>query len=155
MADDDIVCSCMKVRAGVWAHRDSLTNYLDIKKGITFLTPHQLSTAAKGLLRSGIAEDQFVKEICGRGFFEGTSALDRIYDGCILIHLFKHNKETYLSLMLDKHRIPTVIDEDDKYIIFKFPKGMPIPYSMNDEDESFKKIKAAASNTNDSLFQLG
>ena len=27
--EDDIVCSCMKVRAGVLAHRDSLTNYLD------------------------------------------------------------------------------------------------------------------------------
>ncbi len=124
-------------------------------KGILFLTPHQLSTAAKALLRGGLPEDQFVKEIAGRGFFEGTSALDRIYDGCILIHLFKFNKETYFTLMLDKHRLPTVIDEDMKYLIFKFPKGMPIPYSINGEDESFKKMKSAASNADESLFQLG
>lgn len=124
-------------------------------RGTLFMTPHQLSTAAKALLRGGLPEDQFVKEIAGRGFFEGTSALDRVYDGCILLHLFKHNKETFFSIMLDKHRIPTVIDEDDKFTIFKFPKGMPIPYSLTDEDESFPKIKAAVSNASEDLFKLG
>lgn len=124
-------------------------------KGILFFTPHQLSTAAKILLRGGLPEDQFVKEIAGRGFFEGTSALDRIYDGCLLIHLFKRNKETYFTVQLDKHRLPTVIDDDKKYVVFKFPKGMPIPYSSNGEDETFKKMPTAPSNTSDSLFELG
>lgn len=125
-------------------------------KGILFMTPHQLSTAAKAILRTNtIPEDQFVKEIAGRGFFEGTSALDRIYDGCILIHLFKHNKEAYFAMQLDKHRLPTVIDEDDKFAMFKFPKSMPIPYSLHGEDESFKKIKEAPSNASDDLFKLG
>lgn len=125
-------------------------------KGILFITPHQLSTGAKGILRAGVIPEQdFVKEITGRGFFEGTSALDRIYDGCLLIHLFKFNKETYFTVMLDKHRIPTVVDEDLKYCIFKFPKGMPIPYSPDGVNEAFTKMKAAPSNANDSLFQLG
>lgn len=124
-------------------------------RGTLFMTPHQLSTEAKRLLRTGIPEDSFVKELAGRGFFEGSSALDRIYDGCILIHLFKANKETYLSLILDKHRLPTVVDDDKKYLIFKFPKGMPIPFSINGEDESFRKIKLAVSNTDESLFQFG
>lgn len=124
-------------------------------KDILFMTPHQLSTEAKRLLRAGIPEDQFVKEICGRGYFEGTSALDRIYDGCILIHLFKSNKETYLSLQLDKHRFPTVVDDDKRYFILKFPKGMPIPYSLNGEDESFIKLKdAVVTNANEELFKF-
>ena len=120
-----------------------------------FLTPHQLSAGAKQLLRGPIAEADFVKEIAGRGFFEGSSTIDRIYDGCLLIHLFKQNKEAYFSIQLDKHRLPTVVDEDKKYIIFKFPHKMPIPYSLNDEDESFTKMQAAPSNTSDDLFKLG
>lgn len=102
-----------------------------------------------------MAEDLFVKEIAGRGYFEGTSALDRIYDGCILIHLFKHNKETWFSLMLDKHRLPTVVDESKKYVLFKFPKGMPIPYPRNGEYEGYKKLQAPVSNAADDLFKLG
>lgn len=125
-------------------------------RGTLFITPHQLSTAAKAILRIGtIPEENFVKEIVGRGYFEGTSALDRVYDGCLLLHLFRHNKETFFTVMLDKHRFPTVVDEEHKYCIFKFPKGMPLPYSNNGEDETFTKMKAAASNASDSLFQLG
>lgn len=122
-------------------------------KGILLRTPHQLSTEAKNLLRTGIPEEQFVKELAGKGYFEGTKGLDRIYDGGMLLHLFKHNKETYFTCQLDKHRFPTVVDEDERYYIWKFPKHMPIPHSTNGEDTACRRLKDFGNEpTSDEIF---
>lgn len=122
-------------------------------KLIAFITPHQLSTDAKGLIRSGaVSEDQFVKTIADNGYWERTKGLDRVYDCCILIHLFKYNKETYLSCFREKHRLPSILDEDLKYWLFKFPKGMPIPSDYRGEKVSFRRLKAAPSNVSADIF---
>jgi len=121
-------------------------------KGIAFITPHQLSTEAKSLIRGGTPEDQFVKEVAERGYWERTKGLDRVYDCCIMIHLFKHNKETYLAVLREKHRIPTIVDEDKKYFLFKFPSKMPIPSDIRGDKISFPRLKAAPSNASDDLF---
>lgn len=123
-------------------------------KGIAFITPHQLSTEAKGLIRAGTPEDQFVKEIAERGYWERTKGLDRVYDCCILIHLFKHNKETYLSVFREKHRIPTIVDEDKRYFLYKFPYKMPIASDVRGEKTSFPRLKSAPSNASDDLFAV-
>lgn len=119
------------------------------------LTPHQLSTEAKNLIRGAIPEDVFVKEIAEKGYWEENKGLDRIFDLGLLIHLFKYNKETYFTVARDKHRIPTIIDDDDKFAMMKFPYKMPIPHDIDGEDISFKKIGKAASNVNDDLFKMG
>jgi len=125
-------------------------------KGITVITPHQLSSEAKGLIRSGMPEDKFVKEIAEKGYYAGSKQIDQEFDGILLIHLFKHNKETYFTVQRDKHRLPTIISEDDKYFMLKFPKnGMPLKDDAEDEDQSFKKLPTAASNASDDLFKLG
>lgn len=121
-------------------------------KGIALITPHQISTEAKSLIRGGTPEDQFVKEIAERGYWERTKGLDRVYDCCILIHLFKHNKETYLSVLREKHRIPTIVDEEKKYFIYKFPPKMPIPSDIRGERIGFRRLKAAPSNADPDLF---
>jgi hypothetical protein len=127
-------------------------------KGIVVLTPHQLSTEAKALLRGGMPEDEFVKQIAGKGYFEKSKALDRIYDGCIISHLFKHQKESWLSLMLDKHRLPTVLENEDwKYMLLKFPKGMPIPDDLYESESiSFNKLPKFINTGNaaESLFSF-
>lgn len=126
-------------------------------KGITYINPHQLSTEAKGLIRSGVPEEQFVKEIAEKGYWERTKGLDRVYDLCLLIHLFKHQKETYFSIYREKHRVPTIIDEEKKYMLFKFPKGMPIPSDVHREKISFRKLSQSSSLTNsesDKLFSF-
>jgi len=124
-------------------------------KKITLITPHQLSTDAKNIIRSGTPEDHFVKEIAEKGYYSGTKQLDQEVDVEIYIHLFKHNKETYFSVQRGKHRIPTIINDEDKYYLMKFPKKMPLPDDIYTEDQSFKKLPSASSNVNDDLFKLG
>ena len=125
-----------------------------IPRGILFLTPHQLSTECKILLRGNVTEDKLVKELVGKGYYEGSKRLDQVPDGILLIHLFNHNKESYLSIQRDRHRIPTICEEDDKYCLYKFPKGMPIPDDILGEDESLRKLSGFSSNASPDLFSL-
>ena len=109
-------------------------------KGITVITPHQLSTEAKNLARSGIARENFVKEIAEKGYYSGSKQLDQEMDIDLYIDLVKHNKDVYLAVQRGKHRIPTIVDEKDKYFLLKFPPKLPIPDDINqDVDISFRK----------------
>jgi hypothetical protein len=129
-----------------------IRNFCGPKK-ITVVTPHQLSTEAKGLIRGGIPEDQFVKEIAEKGYYSGCKQLDQEVDGEIYIHLFKHNKETYLAFQRGKHRLPSIVPDSYKYFLKKFPKGRPIPDDINDENHvAMRKLPNAASNAESELF---
>jgi hypothetical protein len=117
------------------------------------VTPHQLSPEAKNLVRGGVPEDQFVKEVAEKGFTSGSRQLDQEVDLEIYIHLMKHNKETYLTVQRGKHRLPTIVSDELKYFILKFPKGMPIPEDLNELNHiPIRKIRSAATNTDESLF---
>lgn len=125
-------------------------------KNIAFITPHQLSTEAKALIRGGLPEDQFVKEIAEKGFFAGSKQLDQEIDLELYIHLFKHKGETFLAVQRGKHRLPTIIPDEYKYFLLKFPKGAPIPDDvLADEKISFRRLGAVPSNTSEDLFKLG
>lgn len=103
-------------------------------RDICCLTPHQLSTEAKGLLRTGVVpEHQFVKELEGKGYTAGSKQLDQELDLEIFIHKVKHNGKWYLTVQRGKHRIPTIVDDDYKYFILPFPYKMPIPADVLDE----------------------
>jgi hypothetical protein len=108
-------------------------------KRIALITPHQLSTEAKSLSRSGIAPENFPKEIAEKGYYAGTKQLDQELDLDIYIHLVKDKKDVYLAFQRGKHRIPTIISEEDKYFLLKFPKGYPIPDDVNGKDMSYRK----------------
>lgn len=136
-------------------HMDALSRVRNFcsAKGIFHMNPHQLSTEAKTLLRTaGIAEANFVKEIQGKGYFEGTRGLDRIYDGAILFHKVRHNKKWYFTMQLDKHRFPSIAEDDKRYVIFEFPKGMPIPHNLEGRYTGMKSLPSTASNADESLF---
>lgn len=121
-------------------------------KKITLITPHQLNTEAKKLLRNGMPEDRFVKEVSGKGYTAGCQSLDREADIIITQHLFKFKGKTYLALQWGKHRYPTVVDESFKYVLYLFPsQGMPIPHDLcDDRDTSFKSLKEAVEALGDS-----
>lgn len=130
----------MKVRAGATAHRFCVANRVDNKRRTAVITPHQLSPDAKQLLRGGIPEDQFVKEIAEKGYFSGSKQLDQELDLEMYLHIFKMNGAWHLSVQRGKHRLPTIVDEDDKFFMLPFPKRMPIPTDINGEDSSYKKV---------------
>lgn len=127
---------------------------MDNKKKILFITPHQLSTEAKQLIRTGTPEDQFVKEINEKGYYAGTKQLDQEVDVELAIHLFKHNKETYLSIQRGKHRLPSILPDEYKYFLLKFPKGQPLPDDINDGIEVMRKLPSSVSNASDDLFKI-
>lgn len=121
-------------------------------KSILHVTPHQLSTEAKMLARSGVSEESLVLEWKGRGYWEGNKGLDRVYDIGILLHVFKIKGKAFLSFCVDKHRIPTVIDESLKYFLYEFPKGLPLPHDEEEQDASLARVRDAFTTNDMSAF---
>lgn len=123
--------------------------------GILFHTPHQLDTKAKQLLQV-VPPDQFLNHIKGGGFFEKTKALDRIYDIGLLMHKIETPEMDYLHMVVDKHRLPTVVESSLKSFYLAFPKnGMPIPSNYNKEGyKILRKIPkhSLGSSKDDGLF---
>ena len=101
-------------------------------------------------------ESDFVKEINEKGYYAQSRSLDNEVDVELYLHLFKHNRETYISLQRGKHRIPTILPDEMKYALIKFPKNMPIPENINDPNhEPLRKLPSrAVSNTSDDMFKL-
>lgn len=127
-------------------------NFFAPRRAVVF-NPHQLSTDAKGLIRGGIPEDKFVKEIEGKGYYSGSKQLDQEFDMEIFIHLFHYKREAYLSVQRGKHRVSTIIeDESDKYFLMKFPWRMPIPDDVGGEDMSLQKLGQANTGPDDDFF---
>jgi len=101
----------------------------------------QLSSEAKMLVRNGVPEHQLVNEVAERGYYDGTKSIDQDIDLELFIHLFSHKRKKYLAVRRGKHRIPTVIDDDDKYFILKFPGlNIPILEDIAGDDTSMKTL---------------
>jgi len=120
-----------------------MRNFCSARK-IIFATPLQLSSEAKQMLRNGVPGHQLVKEICNRGYYDGAKSLDQEIDLELYINLFSHNKKKFVSVQRGKHRLPTVVEEDDLYYIMPFPNiYTPILGDVDREDTSMKKIPKA------------
>lgn len=111
------------------------------QRGILHITPHQLSSDAKALIRGSMSEDQFVKEIAEKGYWDGCRSLDQEMDLELYIHPFKYQGSSYLSVQRGKHRLPSIVEDMFKYFILPFPKGSPIPDDLNKEKISFRNMK--------------
>ena len=145
--EEDIVCSLGKLRAGVLAHRVELTTLLDKKKGITFITPHQLSSDAKSLIRQGV--DNFAQEVAGKGYWDGCRRIDQEVDLEIIIHIEKRNGESYLTVQRGKHRKVSLTKEKDLYRVFKFSPIGGIRDDIHGKDLSYLTLNAATKNGSD------
>ena len=110
-------------------------------RNIAVVTPLQLSSEAKTLIRNGVPEHQFPNEVAEKGYYDGTKSIDQDIDLELFIHLFTHKRKKYLAVRRGKHRIPTVIDDEDKYFLLKFPGlNIPILEDILGEDSSFKTL---------------
>ena len=104
-------------------------------------------------MRNGTPDIQFVKEITEKGYHAGSKQLDQEMDLELYIHKFKHGNKYYLAVQRGKHRLPTIITDELKHFFLEFPKGMPIPDSLEGEPV-LRRLTAGASNADSDLFGL-
>jgi hypothetical protein len=69
---------------------------------ILFITPHQLSSDAKKLVREG--HNNLVKLLPGKGYYDGSQRLDQEVDLEIFQHIEYVNGKPYLTFQRGKHR---------------------------------------------------
>jgi len=104
-------------------------------KDILFVTPHQLSSEAKQLIRNGVSTLTFVKEVANKGYTEGCRQLDQVVDLELYLHKAKKDKRWVLTIQRGKDRRPGIVDDDKLYTILPFPKKAPIPETIEREDD--------------------
>lgn len=110
-------------------------------RNISFISPFQLSTEAKQLIRNGVPEHQFVNEIAEKGYTDSCKTLDQELDIELYVHLFTHKRKKYLAFRRGKHRIPTVIADEDKFCMYRFPNlNTPVLEDVNGDNASFSKL---------------
>lgn len=88
------------------------------QKHITFLTPHQLSTDAKKLIREGHGD--LVKMVNGKGYYDGCQRLDQEVDGELYQHIEVVNGKSFLTFQRGKHRKTRQTPIPDRYFVLPF-----------------------------------
>lgn len=126
-----------------------MRNFTNPRK-ITLLTPHQISTAGKSLVREG-SSTEFVKEIANKGYYAGSSQIDQEVDLEIYMHIVKFNGESWLTLQRGKHRIPGITLEEDLFTVYKFHTVGTIPWDIDKEDMSVRKVGAGKRGSRDEV----
>lgn len=126
-------------------------------RNIIFMTPLQLSSEAKMLVRNGIPEHTLVKDVAEKGYYDGCKSIDQDIDLELFIHLFSHKRSKFISVARGKHRLPTVVDDEDKYFLLKFPGiNIPIIGDYEKEDSGYsslpKDFDDSSSNILDEVF---
>ena len=108
----------------------------NIKRGTLLISPWQLSTEAKQLIRNGVSDVNFVKEIAGKGYTELSKQIDQVVDLELYIHIANINRKPFLTVQRGKHRSPTIIDPDKMYFMLPFPHKAPILEDINEEGDT-------------------
>lgn len=110
-------------------------------RNIALISPFQLSTEANQLLRNGVPEHQFVNEIAEKNYTDGCKTIGQELDIELYVHLFTHKRKKYLAFRRGKHRIPTVISEEEKFCMYRFPQlNVPVLEDIYGQDASFSKL---------------
>ena len=104
-------------------------------RSILFLSPSQLNTQAKQLIKNGISDTNFVKEIAGKGYTEISAQIDQVVDLELYIHITRIDRKPYLTVQRGKHRTPTIIDPEKMYFLLPFPHKAPILEDINREGD--------------------
>lgn len=115
-----------------------MRNFTNPRK-ITLITPHQISTDGKQLIRDGVGES-FVTDIANKGYYAGSRQIDQEVDLEIYIHIVKMNNASWLTTQRGKHRIPGVTKPEHLYCVMKFEDIGTIPDDINGQDRSRKKV---------------
>lgn len=121
------------------------------ERKITVITPHQISTEAKQLLRQGV--NDIVKELANKSYWDSCKTLDQEVDVELLIHIEKVNGKSFLTVQRGKHRKSGAITPDrDLYAVFPFFDIGAIRDDVNGEDLSFRKLEVAGNLEGDNAW---
>lgn len=93
-----------------------LRNYT-APRGITFFSPHQLSSDALQLTRENV--EDFVKLVANKGYYDGCRRLGQEPDLEIFFHIVKLKGKSYLTVQRGKHR-NTVTSDKYQYVVLPF-----------------------------------
>ena len=90
------------------------------------------------MVREGRGE--FVQTIANKGYYDKCKTIDQEVDGEIYIHIEKKNNKSFLTLQRGKHRIPTLIDDAKKYLVYPFHDVGTIHDDINGAPTHCKKV---------------
>lgn len=119
-----------------------MRNFCSPRK-ITLITPHQLSTEAKMLIRQG-NEETFVRDIANKGYYDSCKTIDQEVDLELYIHIVKADGRSWLCIQRGKHRLIQQTKEEYKYTVMPFEDIGDIRDDVNGADTSRKKPAGAA-----------
>lgn len=107
-----------------------------------FITPAQLSMEAMGLLRNGVTDVRFIKEIAGKNYTADSKQLGQEFDLEIYCHLAYANGKKFLCMGRGKHRLATEVQsEEDKFFILPFPgPNIPVLEDINGSNTGMKTL---------------
>lgn len=114
-------------------------NFMSARK-ICFITPHQISTDGKLLLRNSVLD--FVKKIAMGGYYAGSKQLDQEVDLELYLHIERIDGKSYQTIQRGKHRGVDNLPEKDKYCILPFSEVGGIRDDINGKDISVSRIGA-------------
>lgn len=147
---------CITGPAGI-DYRDLVrrVRFFCASRDILFISPVQLSTDAKALMRADIPPFSFVKDVADKGYYSNSKQLDQEFDLGILISKAVMNNKTYLTVQREKHKIIHTVPEDDKYFILEFPKLGAIVFDVDKPKKvSFRNLDAINSNASENDFDF-
>ena len=107
------------------------------------ITPHQLSTEAKMLIRMG-NEESFVRDIANKGYYDGCKTLDQEVDLELYIHKVIADNKSWLCVQRGKHRTISQVKEEYKFTVLPFYDIGDLRDDINGPDGSRKKPGGAA-----------
>lgn len=106
-------------------------------RGITFLSPHQMSSDALQLQRDNT--EDFVQMVANKGYYDGCRRLGQEPDLEIFHHIIRRKGKAYLALQRGKHR-NTVTSVDDQYILLPLTQIGTMPWDIDKDDEYTLKV---------------
>lgn len=101
-------------------------------RGITCISPHQLSSDALQLTRENV--EDFVKLVANKGYYDGCRRLGQEPDLELFIHIVKVNGSSYLTIQRGKHR-NAVTPDKDQYVVLPFQPIGTIPWDVDKDHE--------------------
>lgn len=122
-------------------------------RNIALLSPFQLNTEVKNLVRNGVPVKQMLEEVSSGTMYDGSKTIANDLDFEIFIHLVTNNRKKYLAVYRGKHRLPTQPDPDDMFFMIPFPMlNVPVLEDLDKDDTSVRVFPRASVEANDNLL---